>query len=134
MPNGAVLILTIFEVLKSLVFNWGSAFLFYVVIIPVLHVAFFSVIYLATGRLGASLGIHVGANFITISIFDLRIEQPNQAIPAGLFEAQTELEELSMHALQIPWVIMASLFCIVTYVWWIKKIKRSNAMNKTSSV
>ena len=35
--------------------------------------------------MGAALGIHTGANFVTISIFDLRTEQVDQAIPSGFF-------------------------------------------------
>ena len=116
----AVFALVAFEVLKSLAYNMGSDLVLYAVLIPALHVFFFGVIYLWTRRLGASVGIHTGANFITISVFDLRIEQPGQAIPAGIFQADAELEALSMHAIQLPWVAMAVLFSIVVYVLWQK--------------
>jgi membrane protease YdiL (CAAX protease family) len=116
----AVATMVVFELFKSMAYNVGGDLFFYALIIPILHIVFFSFIYLKTKRLGASLGIHTGANFITISIFDLRIEQPNQAIPAGLFQASTELETLSIHALQLPWVIMAAMFSIATYIWWAK--------------
>ena len=117
----AVVIIVLVEVLKSVAFNFGSDLFLYAVIIPVLHVLFFSIIYFKTRRLGASLGIHIGANFITISIFDLRPEQAGQVIPSGLFQANTDLENLSVHALQLPWVVMAVLFSIAVYVWWVKK-------------
>ena len=92
----------------------------YAIVIPVLHVIFFSIIYFKTRRLGASLGIHTGANFITISIFDLRVEQTGQLIPAGVFQSDTSLENLSVHALQMPWVIMALMFSVIVYCWWKK--------------
>ena len=108
----AIVIMASFELLKGLAFNFGSELLLYIVLIPILHTIFFSIIYFKTKRLGASLGVHVGANFITISIFDLREELTGQAIPSGIFKASRELESLSVHALQIPWVIMAALFCL----------------------
>ena len=117
----AIGIMVFFEVLKSTVFNMGNDLFMYAVIIPTLHIVFFSIVYFKTRRLGASLGIHTGANFITISIFDLRIEQPGQAIPAGIFQANADLETLSIHALQMPWVAMALIFSVVTYCWWVKK-------------
>jgi len=122
----AVITMVVLELFKSITYNIGGDLFFYALIIPILHIVFFSFIYLKTKRLGASLGIHTGANFITISIFDLRVEQPSQAIPAGMFQASTELETLSMHALQLPWVIMAAMFSIATYIWWAKsQIKHS---------
>ncbi len=122
----AVAVLVIFEIIKSLAYSVGGDLFFYALLIPVLHIAFFSFIYFKTKRLGASLGIHTGANFITISIFDIRTAHPNQAIPSGLFQADRDLENFSIHALQMPWVIMAFLFCLVTYFWWTKK-ERSTA-------
>ncbi len=119
--KAAIAIMVFFEVLKSLAFNIGSDLLLYAVLIPTLHIVFFSIIYFKTRRLGASLGVHTGANFITISVFDLRIEQPGQAIPAGIFQADADLETLSLHALQLPWVVMALMFSIATYIWWTRK-------------
>ena len=119
--KAAIAIMVVVEVVKSFAFNLGSDVLLYAVLIPVLHIVFFSIIYFKTRRLGASLGIHTGANFITISIFDLRVEEPGQAIPAGLFQSSSELETLSVHALQLPWVGMAALFSIATYIWWERK-------------
>ena len=118
----AILIMVLIEVGKSVGYNYGSDLLLYAVLIPVLHIVFFSIIYFKTKRLGASLGVHTGANFITISIFDLRPAQPGQAIPAGLFQADTGLESLSVHALQLPWVVMAILFSAAMYFWWINGI------------
>ncbi len=121
----AIVLMVFFEILKSFAFNIGGDLLFYAVLIPALHIVFFSIIYFKTRRLGASLGVHTGANFITISIFDLRVEQPGQAIPAGIFKANTDLETLSIHALQIPWVVMAVLFIVVTYIWWARGFSNS---------
>ena len=119
--KAAIIIMVLFVILKSFSFEQTGVLLFYSILIPALHTIFFSIIYFKTSRLGASLAIHTGANFVTISIFDLRVEQESQAIPAGIFEANTSLENLSIHALQLPWVVMAALFSIATYIWWMKK-------------
>ena len=57
---------------------------------------FYSIIYFKTKRLGTAMEIHTGANFVTISIFDRRIEQPRQAISAGIFQPYVNLEALSL--------------------------------------
>lgn len=119
----AIVIMVFFVGLKSFTFAIGFELLFYVMIIPALHTIFFSIVYFKTRRLGAALGIHTGANFVTISIFDLRIEQPNQAIPSGLFQSNTDIETLSLTALQLPWVLVAVLFTIAVYYWWEKQKK-----------
>jgi len=121
----AIMIMVCFVGIKSFSFEAEGEYLFYSMIIPALHTIFFSVIYLKTKRLGGALGVHVGANFVTISIFDLRMEQPNQAIPAGIFQPNTDLDTLSLNALQWPWVVMASVFSIVVYFWWINHKKQS---------
>jgi len=118
--KAAIIIMVFFVGLKSHSFEAEGELLLYSILIPALHTIFFSVIYFKTRRLGAALGIHTGANFVTISIFDLRIEQPMQAIPSGIFQSSVDLETLSLTALQLPWVFMALLFSIVTYFWWIK--------------
>ncbi|MDW3648888.1 MAG: CPBP family intramembrane glutamic endopeptidase [Bacteroidia bacterium] len=117
----AIIIMTVFVGLKSYSPNMERELLLYAILIPALHTIFFSIIYFKTKRLGAAVGVHTGANFITISIFDLRVEQANQAIPAGIFQANTELESLSLVAIQLPWVFMAALFSIVVYFWWAKE-------------
>lgn len=117
----AILIMVFFVGLKSISFELHGALLFYSILIPVLHTVFFSIIYFKTKRLGAALGIHTGANFITISIFDMRLEQPGQAIPSGIFQPNVDPETLSLTALQLPWVLMALLFSVAVYFWWAKK-------------
>ncbi len=92
--------------------------LMYVMLIPALHTLFFSIIYFKTGRLGAALGIHTGANFVTISVFDLRPGQASQSIPSGIFQPNTDIHGLSLTALQLPWVILAILFSAAVYFWW----------------
>ena len=114
----AIVIMVFFVGCKSISFDQSGPLLFYAILIPVLHTIFFSIIYFKTKRLGPALGVHTGANFITISIFDLRLEQPGQAIPAGLFQSNTGIEGLSMHALQLPYVIMAIAFSVAVYLWW----------------
>ncbi len=114
----AIAVMVLFVSLKSYSPGAEGALLLYSILIPALHTIFFSIIYFKTGRLGASLGVHTGANFATISIFDLRTEQIGQAIPAGLFQANVEVESLSIHCLQAPWMVMAILFSITTYYWW----------------
>lgn len=69
-----------------------------------------------TVRVEASVGVHTGANFITISIFDLCLEQSGQVIPAGILQPNRGLETLSIDALQLPWVVMAVLCSVVTYI------------------
>lgn len=123
--NAAIIIMVFFVGLKSYSSQVEGELLFYTILIPLLHTIFFSIIYLKTSRLGASLGIHTGANFITISIFDLRPEQENQAIPQGVFQSTVDVETLSLTALQLPWVIMALVFSVIVYIWWIKD-KRQN--------
>lgn len=118
--NAAIIIMMFFVGLKSYSNQVEGELLFFTILIPVLHTIFFSIIYLKTKRLGAALGIHTGANFITISIFDLRPELENQAIPPGVFQSNTDLETLSLTSLQLPWVFMALLFSIVVYLWWKK--------------
>ena len=117
----AIAIMVFFEIFKSFAYSPGGDLFYYAIIIPVLHIVFFSIIYFKTRRLGASLGVHTGANLVSISIFDLREEQSGQIIPSGIFQADAELENLSIHALQIPWVVMATLFIVATYIWWVKK-------------
>lgn len=119
--NTAIIIMVFFVGLKSFSFNIQGDFLFYTMMIPALHTVFFSIIYFKTKRLGAALGVHTGANFVTISIFDLREEQADQAIPSGIFQSSVELENLSLTALQLPWVIMAILFSVAVYFWWLRK-------------
>jgi membrane protease YdiL (CAAX protease family) len=116
----AILIMMVFVGLKSISFEAEGELLLYIILIPVLHTIFFSIVYFKTKRLGAALGLHTGANFVTISIFDLRVAQPGQAIPAGIFQSNVELESLSLTALQLPWVCMAALFSIAVYIWWKK--------------
>ncbi|MGC6430924.1 MAG: type II CAAX prenyl endopeptidase Rce1 family protein [Jejuia sp.] len=118
--NAAIICMVFFVGLKSYSFEAEGELLFYSILIPALHTIFFSVIYFKTRRLGAALGIHTGANFVTISIFDLRIEQPMQAIPSGIFQSSVDLDTLSLTALQLPWIFMALIFSVVTYFWWIK--------------
>jgi len=117
----AIAIIAFCTGLNSFFVDAQGELLLYAVLIPVLHIVFFSFIYLKTKRLGASLGVHTGANFITISIFDLRPGQANQAIPSGMFQSNVELDSLSLTALQLPWVVMASLFSIAVYIWWRRK-------------
>ncbi len=117
----AIVIMVFFVGLKSFSFGMEGELLFYAMLIPALHTVFFSIIYFKTKRLGAAVGVHTGANFITISIFDLRVAQPGQAIPAGIFQSNADLEPLSFAALHLPYVIMAALFSIAVYVWWVKK-------------
>ncbi len=116
----AIIMMVFFVSLKSFSFNLEGSLLFYTILIPALHTVFFSIIYYKTKRLGASLGLHTGANFVTISVFDLRIEEPHQVIPAGVFKSSADLESLSIHALQLPWVLMAIVLSVVVYIWWVK--------------
>lgn len=118
--NAAILVMVFFVGLKSYSFEAEGKLLLYSILIPALHTIFFSIIYFKTKRLGAALGIHTGANFVTLSVFDLRIEQPMQAIPSGIFQSNVELETLSLTALQLPWIFMAILLSVITYIWWIK--------------
>ena len=117
----AIVIMVLIVGIKSFSFEVEGALLFYSIIIPCLHTIFFSIIYFKTKRLGAALGIHTGANFVTISVFDLRIAQPGQAIPSGILQLNVDLEALSLTALQLPWVITALVFSVVSYFWWIKR-------------
>lgn len=116
----AVVIMAFFVGLISFSFELEGAFLMYTLLIPFLHTLFFSFIYFKTKRLGAALGIHTGANFVTISIFDLRTEQAQQAIPSGMFQSNADLATLSLHDLQLPWIVVAVLFSAATYFWWKK--------------
>ncbi|UWX56344.1 CPBP family intramembrane metalloprotease [Maribacter litopenaei] len=127
--NAAIIIMMFFVGLKSYSNQVAGELLLYTILIPVLHTIFFSIIYFKTNRLGAALGIHTGANFITISIFDLRPEQENQAIPSGIFQSNVELENLSLASLQLPWVFMALLFSIFVYLWWKKDKRHHNTVN-----
>ena len=114
----ATAIMVLFVGLKSISFDVQGELLFYTILIPALHTVFFSFIYFKTQRLGGPLGVHTGANLVTISIFDLRVMQPNQAIPSGIFQPDTSVETLSLTALQLPWILMATALSIVTYLWW----------------
>jgi membrane protease YdiL (CAAX protease family) len=118
--NTAIIIMVFFVGFQSYSFESQGELLIYSILIPALHTIFFSIIYFKTKRLGAALGVHTGANFVTISVFDLRIEQPMQAIPSGIFQSNVDLETLSLTALQLPWVFMALLFSVITYFWWNK--------------
>ncbi len=120
---GAVTIMVFFVGLKSYSSDVEGELLLYIMLIPALHTIFFSFIYFKTRRLGAALGVHTGANWVTISIFDLRIEQAGQAIPSGIFQANVEVDALSLAALQLPWVFMALAFSIAAYFWWVKNEK-----------
>ncbi|MEN2284441.1 CPBP family glutamic-type intramembrane protease [Algoriphagus sp. SE2] len=128
--NAAILVMVFFVGLKSYSFDAEGELLIYSILIPALHTIFFSIIYFKTKRLGAALGIHTGANFITISVFDLRIEQPMQAIPSGILQSNVGLETLSLTALQLPWVVMALIFSIVTYFWWTKNKRITTMYNR----
>lgn len=117
-PTSAILLLSLFVGLKSFSPNLTGELLFYTILIPVLHTVFFSIIYLKTGRLGGALGVHTGANFVSICIFDLDGEQAGELIPHGFIQPETAIEELSMNALQIPYVVGAVLFSALVYFWW----------------
>lgn len=116
--NLAIIFMVFFVGLKSYSFEAEGELLFYIIMIPALHTIFFSIIYFKTKRLGAALGVHTGANFITNSIFDLRTEQPNQAIPSGVFQSNVDLENVSLAALQLPYIFMALIFSVFVYFWW----------------
>ena len=118
--NTAIVIMVLFVSLKIVSFNHQGELLMYIILIPAIHTIFFSIIYFRTKRLGASLGIHTGANFVTNSIFDLRESPDSQVIPSGIFESNVPLEELSLTALQIPYVVVALLFSLLCYIWWKK--------------
>lgn len=125
--NIAIVIMVFFVGLISISMNAHGELLLYIILIPALHTLFFSIIYFKTKRLGGALGVHTGANFVTISIFDLREVQEGQVIPSGIFQADASLDTLSLTALQMPWVIMAVIFSFVLYFWW--KRGRKNNMN-----
>lgn len=125
----AIIIMVFFVSFKSFSFEVEGELLMYSILIPALHTIFFSIIYFKTRRLGAPLGLHVGANFITISIFDLRVEQASQAIPAGIFQPNIDLELDSIHAIQMPWVLTVVVFSVVVYFWW-KKGERETQLNE----
>ena len=117
----AIAIMVLMVGLKSISFEMEGELLFYVILIPVVHTVFFSIIYFKTKRLGGALGVHTGANLVTNSIFDMRVTQPDQAIPSGIFQPNAELETLSLTAVQLPYVLMAILFSVVVYIWWRRK-------------
>lgn len=119
--KAAIVIMVFFVSLKSISFEASGELLLYIILIPALHTVFFSIIYFKTKRLGAAVGVHTGANFATISIFDLRVAQPGQAIPSGIFQSDVAVDALSLTALQMPWIVAAVLFSVVVYVWWQKK-------------
>lgn len=116
----AIALMVVAVAIRSFSFDVEGKLLFYSILIPALHTIFFSIIYFKTKRLGGALGVHTGANLVTISIFDSRIEQPGQAIPSGIFEPNVDLETLSITALQLPYVLMAIAFSIAVYFWWSK--------------
>ncbi len=117
----AMVIMVFFVGLKSFSFEVEGEFLLYTIMIPALHTVFFSLIYFKTKRIGAALGVHTGANLVTISIFDMRITQEGQTIPSGIFEPDVALEMLSLTAVQLPYILMAILFSIAAYFWWRRK-------------
>lgn len=128
--NTAIIIMVFFVGLKSFSVGVEGELLLYTILIPALHTVFFSIIYFKTKGLGAALGIHTGANFVTISIFDLRMDQVKQAIPSGVFQPNVDLETLSLTALQLPWVFMAIIFSITVFFWWMKNNKRTTTLDK----
>lgn len=113
----AIIIMAFIVGMNSFSPEIAGELLFYTILIPALHVVFFSLIYFKTKRLGGALGVHVGANFVTISIFDLRVAQAGQSIPSGIFQPGAELETLSLAALQLPWILMVIGFSVVVYLW-----------------
>lgn len=117
----SIIIMVLFVGLKSVSFEASGELLMYIILIPALHTIFFSIIYFKTKRLGAALGLHTGANFVTISIFDLRVEQARQAIPSGIFKASADIETLSLTAVQLPFVFMALVVSVAVYIWWKKQ-------------
>ena len=120
-PIIAMAIMVIFVALKSFTFQAQGELLFYIILIPALHTVFFSIIYFKTKRLGGPVGLHTGANFVTISIFDLRDAQAGQVIPSGIFQSNVDPEVLSLTALQLPYVFAAVALSVVVYFWWVKK-------------
>lgn len=117
-PPVAIFLLSLFVGLKSLSPNLSGELLGYAILIPVLHNVFFSIIYLRTKRLGGSLGVHIGANFVSICIFDLDGEQAGELIPHGFIQPDRAIEELSMHTLQLPYVIGAVIFSVLVFYFW----------------
>lgn len=87
-----------------------SETLFYVVLIPTLHAILFSIVYFKTGRLGASVGIHTGGNFATISLFDFGRK-------GGLLHPDIDIQALSIHSIQLPFVAAALLLIVFVCVW-----------------
>ena len=116
----AITFMVFFVGLKSYSPNVNGELLFYTMLIPALHTIFFSIIFFKTKRLGGALGVHTGANFATISLFDLRPEQSTMLIPSGLFRADVDFETISINALQLPYVVMAVIFSVAVYLWWRK--------------
>lgn len=119
-PTLAIVFMSIFVGVKSYSGQVSGELLMYSILIPVLHTVFFSIIYLRTQRLGGALGVHTGANFVTISIFDLDGEQPGELIPHGFLQADVDMSLLSIHDLQMPYVVGAILFSILVFYLWPK--------------
>lgn len=105
-------VMVAFVGLKSFSPNLELDLQLYTMIIPALHTIFFSIIYLKTKRIGGALGLHTGANFVTISLFDLRHDNDAQFIPSGWLQPDTTLDDLSLNALQWPWIAMPILLSI----------------------
>lgn len=90
-PYAAILLMMVFVGFKSYSSQVTGEHLFYTILIPVLHTLFFSIIYFKTRRLGAALGIHTGANFVTISIFDLSLQMTAKPYHRGGFFSQMSI-------------------------------------------
>lgn len=114
----AITFMVLFSGFRSFSFEAEGELLFYMMIIPALHTIFFSLIYFKTKRMGAAIGIHTGANFITNSIFDLRPTQANAAIPEGMLEPTIDITTVSLTSLHGPYVLMAILFSLAIYFWF----------------
>lgn len=113
----AIILISLFVGFSSFSANSPTDLMIYAMIIPALHAVFFSIIYFKTGRLGGALGLHTGGNFATISLFDFSGDQSGSLILPGLFHPDSSLEGLSIHAIQLPFIIAALILIAVVYFW-----------------
>ncbi len=117
-PWPAILCIAVFVGLQAYSPGRQESMQVYAMLIPALHAVFFALLYLYTGRLGASVGLHTGGNLASISLFDFDGNVPGQLIPAGVFQPGETVMTNSAHAIQLPFVITALLIILALVLLW----------------
>ena len=69
--------------------------------------------------------------FVIVSQLCFSIVYSEDFPKPDILQPDVDLDVLSLTAIQIPWIIMALLFSVVVYFWWIKGVRGDEALTES---